>query len=569
MKNLAFLYSGKPDGLISLQEDCNAIHELLERYNEWEVVANRPLESEVKLREDFENYKYEEIENLFIFYTGHAVPDGVNRETLKISLLKDAFDAQIILNSILESFNVLPKRTVIVFDACYSGKFIYNAKKFDDSIEILSSSMPHLTSSSQNINSKLSLFTHYFCEAIEQLSLEDKSVNFKNIHDYINDKNEQKSIYMPPVYRENTEMILTQDRSLYLLLEEFKSKFNSFKEMKDSVLEYVNACDLSFNTFIKAKTFSQIFSWLLKNKECLVCLFKEFNIEGGKFLEPFSKDNDCEARKKKASNSQLITDIILKIRPDTGKSLKECKVVGWFKYNTNHYLPMKIEDEIMDFSKKGNFSEKLPKELAKQLNGKNSSHLGLNLILHESLFHIKFQDLEIELDGDIGSFIENFKITTQFEFRDSNYDKGIPKISEWKTNSEKYENNQESKVKPLIYSLTKDKPSKLFGKRFSNSSCVLLVSDYTLLDENLSKVLKHGIPHIVCPQSGFVACDEREWEDVLVRDMKAIAVDCMDEAYENEQSLYFIYDNYKKVEAFQTAINNIANDTDYDNLKEG
>lgn len=566
MKNLAFLYSGIPNGLVSLQEDCNAIHELLVRHNEWEVAVNRPLESAKKLEEDFGRYKDESIENLFIFYTGHAVSDGVNSETLKVLLADDEYDAQIIINAILKSFYPLPTRTVIIFDACYSGKFIYDAKKFDDSIEIMSSSSVINTSSSKNSSSNLSLFTHYFSEAIEQLSLENKDVSFENIRDYINANTEQKCLYD---YARNSKMILTKDRSLYKLLEEFKSKFTSFTLMKDKVLEYVNAWDSNFKAFIETKNFTELFSWLLKNKACLLCLFKEFNIEGGRYLEVYAKENDCEERKKKASKSQMITEVILKIRPSVNKTLNACEVVGWFKYNSNHYVPMKIENSIMDFSKKGNFSQKLPEALAKQLNGKNYGDLGLNLILHESLFQIDFQSLEIELEDDIGSLMENFNITTQFEFRHSNYDKDKPPINRWKKNSQKYENNQMSKIEALIYPLSKDKPSRSFGQRFSNGSCVLLSSDYTLLDDDLSKILKNGIPHVVCPQSGFIVCSENKWEDVLVKEMKGIAIDCMYEAYDNEQNLHFIYDNYKKVETFQIATNNIADDTNYDDLKEG
>jgi len=565
LKNLAFLYSGKPDKLVSLDADCNAISELLERHNEWDVVVNKPLKSEKNLREDFEQYKDEEIENLFIYYTGHAVSDGITAETLKVLLIDDEYDAQIFLNS-LNVFTSLATRTVLVLDACYSSKFINNAKKNNRSIEIICSSLEYEKSSSRNDKSNLSYFTHNFCEAIEQLSLKAEDVNLKNIAQYINDKGGKLCQYNPPNIVDNTEMILTKDRSLYKLLEEFKSKFTSFKEMKDKVLEYVNAWDSTFKAFIETKTFFELFSWLLKNKGCLVCLFAEFNMNGGKYLEAYVKESDCEARKKKASNSQMITEVILKIRPFVNKSLTECKVIGWFKYNSNHYVPMKIENSIMDFSKNGNFKEKLPEELAKQLNGKNYSNLGLNLILHESLFQVDFQSLEIELEGELSPFMENFNITTQFEFRHSNYDKPISKISRWKSNSEKYENSQMSKIEKLIYPLYKQ--STLFGKRFSNGDFVLLTSNYTLLDDKLSTILKHGIPNIMCPQSG--SGDEVEgWKDVLVKDMKNIIGDFMDEAYDNEQNLHFIYDNYKNVETFQIAINNIADDTNYDDLKEG
>ncbi|CAA6826248.1 MAG: Unknown protein, partial [uncultured Sulfurovum sp.] len=460
MKNLAFLYSGKADGLLSLQHDCNAIQEILERHNAWEVKANRPLGSEKKLREDFENHK--EIENLFIFYTGHAIGDGVVKNKLKLKLLDDDYDIQIFLDSILEVFPILPIRTVIVLDACYSGKFIYNAEKFDDSIEIVTSSLPHLKSSSNNPNSNLSLFTHYFCEAIEQLSLENKEVNFKNIIQYVNDNNEQKCIYSPPVYIENSEMILTKDRSLYLLLEELKAKFDSYPNMKDKVLEYVDARDTNFKEFIEAKSFSKLYSWLLKNKECLYCLFKEFKIDGSQFLESYT--NDCERRKKKASQSQMITDVILTIKPSIGKKLDECRIEGWFKYNSNQYVPIALENKVMNFTNVKteieSYMQIFPQELALQLDGQNYDRLKLNLILHESLFEIDFQNLKIKLNGQSEKYlIEEFYILTQFEYRYSNFSQEISQITRWKINSEKYEKNQETKIENLIYPLSKDKPS--------------------------------------------------------------------------------------------------------------
>jgi hypothetical protein len=580
LKNLAFLYSGKPDGLLSLQHDCNAIQEILERHNEWEVKANKPLESEKRLRIDLKQYEDKEIENLFIFYTGHAIGDGVVKEKLKLLLLDDDYDIQIFLDSILETFTILPLRTVIVLDACYSGKFIYNVERFDNSIEIITSSLPHEKSSSVNIKSNLSLFTHYFCEAIEHLLLVEKDVNFKNIHDYINEITQQTCVYLPPIYSNNTEMVLTKDRTLYSLLEELKFQFDSSKNLKEKILEYVNAHDIGFQEFIEAESFSKLYSWLLKNKECLTCLLKDFDIDSHNILNGY--ENDCASRKKKALQSQLITNLIFKIKPHISNKLDKCRVEGWIKYNSGHYVTIKIEEKIIDFSTKGDYKELFPALLSNQLHGKNyDGDIKLNLILHQSLFSIDFHSLKIQLFEKKESFVEVFSITTQLESRYSNFDKAIPQISRWITNSLKYERNQKNKLimydndkeiqdEMLIYPLFKEKSSKLFGKKFNKKNFILLASDYTLLDDNLDIIWKNGIPHVICPQKNAIECDMTMINNIFVQDMREEISYCMDEAFEKfDENLHFIYDNYQNVERFQKAINNIANDTNYDDLKEG
>lgn len=576
MKNLAFLYRGKPDELTSLESDCNAIKELLDSSPEWKVVKNKELKSESKLKEDLLSFCNEDIGNLFLYYTGHAVRNGQRNQTLKLLLFDDEYDAKIFIDSIFESFNRLPKRIVIILDACYSGKFINYADRLDNRVELICSSLEHLTSSSRNKASGLSFFTHHFCEAVQKLSLDNDEVNFRNIATHINSKNEQQCIYSPPNIVQNSEIVLTRDRTLYEDLVKLSGKFESFQEMKKGLLEYVPTDHLSFQELIEANTYQKLYFWLVKNKECLYCLFKIYKIEIKGFLE--TCNNDCSKRKKEALKTKLIKTIVLKIVPSGGtKSLDNCQVEGWLLNNIGQYSS-KLIDTTMNFVSKKDAKKKqqlyyeseLPKEVVKILQDKNYALLELNLILDESLFEIDFTSLILEIDDDDPSFIEYFKINFQFAFRYHNVDKSISKITTWKLNSDKYIKHQEEKLAPLIYPLSNEESNKLFGRRFNkeNANYILLQADYPLLNEHkdIKNILNGGIPHIVCPKDSVAACHIENLDKKLVKEMKSEVFDCIEASYENDILKDFIYDDYYKAEAFCIA-NGYIFDTNYDDIR--
>lgn len=187
MKNIAFIYSGDDTGLNSLEHNRNGVAEKLEDFGDWEIAVNKKLDSELTFIEDIEGYQNDEIDNFLIYYTGHGEMDNhLEKFQLKISD-KQGIPLEILYSKILQCFlkdaNELPLNLAIVIDACHSGKAIYDTKQFSNS-EILPSSRGH--SFENNSPSKMSLFSHYFCDAIESLQITEETINLIHIATHIN-----------------------------------------------------------------------------------------------------------------------------------------------------------------------------------------------------------------------------------------------------------------------------------------------------------------------------------------------------------------------------------------------
>ena len=56
-------------------------------------------------------------------------------------------------------------------------------------------------------------------------------------------------------------------------------------KLKEGILEFVDAWDLSFDGFLRAESLEELFAWLLENRECLGCLLKASQIKVGNSLE--------------------------------------------------------------------------------------------------------------------------------------------------------------------------------------------------------------------------------------------------------------------------------------------
>ena len=102
MKNIAFIYSGAPVNLNSLENNRNAIYTLFNNSLLWEEPVNKELLSLNEFGEDLKQYKDEEINNLFFFYTGHGVRKGQKRDELHVMLKEDKTrNIQELINEIL------------------------------------------------------------------------------------------------------------------------------------------------------------------------------------------------------------------------------------------------------------------------------------------------------------------------------------------------------------------------------------------------------------------------------------------------------------------------------------
>ncbi len=188
MKNIALIYSGDGNKLKSLQHNRDNVRDRLHEAGIWQTDINRALESQDDLIDDLKNYKDEKIDRLLFYYTGHGIHTGTDStfclklsDTLKLKI-------QTVIDCITDTFNdndtPLPQTIGIVLDACYSGKAIENIVHIEG-VEILASSLAHQRSFEENIHSNMSLFSHFFCEAIEELPNKKETVTLQHISTYI------------------------------------------------------------------------------------------------------------------------------------------------------------------------------------------------------------------------------------------------------------------------------------------------------------------------------------------------------------------------------------------------
>lgn len=198
MKRVAFIYSGDETGLNSLEHNRNSIAQKLKDFGGWDTTINKKLDSELTFIEDLEKYQDDEIDSLLIYYTGHGeIAEPFDTFQLKISD-KQGIPLDTLYSKVYQCFSKgtgeLPLKLAIVLDACYSGDTVYKAEQFGTS-EIVASSLGNQQSfelgfpkdkNGNDIKSKMSLFSHYFCEAIETLQSELDSINLLHIRNYIN-----------------------------------------------------------------------------------------------------------------------------------------------------------------------------------------------------------------------------------------------------------------------------------------------------------------------------------------------------------------------------------------------
>ena len=187
LKNIAFIYSGDDIGLNSLEHNRNGVASKLEDFGNWKIAVKKKLDSELTFIEDIEKYQNNKIDNLLIYYTGHGEIDKhLEKFQVKISD-KQGILLEVLYSKILQCFmkdnNELPLKLAIVIDACHSGKAIYDTKQFSNS-EILPSSRG--LSFENNSPSKMSIFSHYFCDAIESLQSIEETINLIHIATHIN-----------------------------------------------------------------------------------------------------------------------------------------------------------------------------------------------------------------------------------------------------------------------------------------------------------------------------------------------------------------------------------------------
>lgn len=226
MKNIAFIYSGDETGLQPLKDSRNAIASVISSQKKWEKPINKQLLSLDKLEEDLKIFEDESIQDFIFYFIGHGTYSG-KEQTFYLQLTNEKKrHVQDIFNTIFDTLNILPLRISFVFDACFSGKIVFQTDKWNKGIEILTSSLGNEQSSSISPDQKRTLFTYHFCEAIKKHG----KMNLSEISEHINDNvSIQESLYDSTIGRDGKMIIanygdikteqLPEDKELFLTIE--------------------------------------------------------------------------------------------------------------------------------------------------------------------------------------------------------------------------------------------------------------------------------------------------------------------------------------------------------------
>jgi hypothetical protein len=147
-------------------------------------------------------------DRLIFFYSGHGIRLKYNGADEFFLVPQDAYscsdpDALIPFSRVKEILNSsLAKQKLVILDACFSGPDAKNLKALPPELSpkfmkeylarthgtaVLSSSGIEQTSTSQSPNPKLSLFTHYLCEALggEKAALDNGRLTLTSLYDYL------------------------------------------------------------------------------------------------------------------------------------------------------------------------------------------------------------------------------------------------------------------------------------------------------------------------------------------------------------------------------------------------
>ena len=281
MKNIAFIYSGAPVNLNSLENNRNAIYTLFNNSLLWEEPVNKELLSLNQFEKDLKQYEDEEINNLFFFYTGHGVRKGQKRDELHVVLKEDGtWNIQELINEVFEvfrNFKFLPKRISIVLDACYSGLVIEDTKSFTGSLEILTATASMQKATEENPNSTLSLFTDAFCKAVEKLSKGSREVTLENVSKLIERSDYSKeSGYSYP--KTKNGMMTIVEHSQYDLLINITNDLKKHLNNDEQILEVYTKRLFEFKSITMPSSFDDIVKYLFEDyREILIVMLHKFD----------------------------------------------------------------------------------------------------------------------------------------------------------------------------------------------------------------------------------------------------------------------------------------------------
>lgn len=287
MKNLAILIGVENYQHLTVLPPCgrdvdlifNILH-ISEKYQNILLLNNSPISTSAKVQiaEFIRAHQETEIDEIFIYYTGHGTRKNDDFFYLFADFNEQRLEQTSFRNSEFDSMlkSLQPKLTVKVIDACQAGtEYIKSNQElqliFDKSSKE-SFNKAYFLFSSSNVESSIALqdysvFTKSFARSI--INFREKSIRFRDIMAYISDDPEVTK-YQTPLFiqqADNTEIFLNITEGVSTFINQLISKseelsnIDKFKEESDEVLIENNSEQATAESILmnKIKTKSQKF----------------------------------------------------------------------------------------------------------------------------------------------------------------------------------------------------------------------------------------------------------------------------------------------------------------------
>jgi len=282
LKNIAFIYSGDEKELSSLKDDREEVERILRTYGDWDEIICEELKTISDFQTALNQFKNDEIGNLFFYFTGHGQRLGGNEKALFLEVsCESPRNMNEFTRLIFDTLATRVKRLAVVLDTCFSGTYVYNSEIISGSFEILTSSDNQKKSSASSV-SNMSRFTHYFCKSLEKLHKQSKPITLQLIHEALEeDLKPQKSIPSSPILS-NGNMCIVQSTSDSLkenikkeLKEYFLAKNIEFSELENYTKRLLS---FGFSSIRIPSEFDSLIDYLFQyRKEILIIILNQLN----------------------------------------------------------------------------------------------------------------------------------------------------------------------------------------------------------------------------------------------------------------------------------------------------
>jgi len=550
---IAFIFHGEPKAhstatpLEYLGNDIEKMKKILKP--SWIIKKEGFLERSFFSEESLSTYRANELDVLF-YFTGHGIDqedDILDEYTLKLS----DNEMQNITTKELVAFlseKLQPKTLTIILDTCYSGQATIETNQ-NNNIQILTSSN-YLQESYESWGFEGGIFTHFFCKSIENACGEDETgkITLDEIANYIREpirKLGQDIVEKAINLGELSPLAIAYNKEVWEIKALLNSNYLTLEALKKSIFNYYSSRESNFNNFRKADSVEEIFSILLKEKQCLYCILKKLGKESD-FLNEV-EDTSCAELEEKSINYRKVSKLIVMVKSEKS-DFKKSLIVGYVGYDNGSYLGLDDKPNVNLESEEQCMVE-MSLYIAYELRDKKLARtVDLELVLPTELIGYNYQKMMIPLrESNPTSINHKFNILKRLSYRIENhhlidlYDD----ILLWEENSKIYEDKKGEPLNDLLVNSLEDKEDIAFFNKHDKQ--VGMLSNQSLTS-HIDEIVEWGVPLVFYPHMDYDMMKKILWQQHSVREIKEVLTRFMTNEIRGRNSTHFIYDNYYDVD---------------------